>query len=116
MRVLFTLIAIIFVSCGIANAEVEKCTIATKYVCTPEECVKKDSSIWILLDFAKEEYSRCDTKGCDTYKMTVDVGGIYINIFSTGFKSKVSADRKEFMEYVSLRTTSYLSYGSCEKL
>ena len=76
----------------------------------------KDSSIWILLDFAKEEYSRCDTKGCDTYKMTVDVGGIYINIFSTGFKSKVSADRKEFMEYVSLRTTSYLSYGSCEKL
>ena len=54
MRKLFTLIAIIFVSCGNANAEVEKCTIATKYVCTPEECVKKDSSIWILLDFTKE--------------------------------------------------------------
>ena len=62
MRKLFTLIAIIFVSCGNANAEVEKCTIATKYVCTPEECVKKDSSIWILLDFAKEEYRKSDRR------------------------------------------------------
>ena len=95
-------------------AEREKCTITTKYVCTLEECVEADSTISVYIDIDKKEYSRCINMGCDTYKMNVDVDGNYINMTSTGFKSKVSVDRKEFMEYVSLKSTSYLSYGSCK--
>ena len=98
-------------------AKTEKCTITSKFVCNPEECRKVDTSkweTWVLLDFGKEEYSRCDIKGCDTYPMIADPGGIYINIIGSGFKSKVRVDREEFMEYVSLMLDSYISYGYCE--
>ena len=116
MKILITALLAVFISSN-AMAKVEKCTITSKFVCNPEECRKVDTSkweVWVLLDFGKEEYSRCDIKGCDTYPMIADPGGMYINIIGSGFKSKVRVDRKEFMEYVSLMLDSYVSYGYCE--
>ena len=86
MKILITALLAVFISSN-AMAQVEKCTITSKFVCDPEECRKVDTSkweVWVLLDFG------------------------------SGFKSKVRVDRKEFMEYVSLMLDSYISYGYCE--
>jgi hypothetical protein len=56
-----------------------RCDVAQKWECElPGGCgLIKPTPSWVLLDFVKRTYQRCDTDGCDAYAMLPHERGIF---------------------------------------
>ncbi len=51
-----------------AEAKVFECVISEKYVCdSGRGCGQVHNDIVVKLDLTRQTYSRCDSKGCDTF-------------------------------------------------
>jgi hypothetical protein len=70
--------------------------------------------MWVQLDLAAGQYERCDAKGCDSYRVTPQHGGIYTHLNPTPSTFlKVLNDGSDFVDVASLGTSVLISYGRC---
>lgn len=94
--------------------------------CEPEKYVTPKTgeqsyevgSTYTLMDFDTASLSRCDDKGCDTYKVIWQQSGLYTNIQSEeprGFLIKIS-NEGEYFEMVSIQLDTLLYFGRCWNL
>ena len=93
-----------------------ECTPSVRYVCTSEGCQRHPPLVFVRLDLAEKTYSRCDSKGCDTFPMTFSAGGIYTTFNQPSSGStflKVLNDGSEYLEVVSSLNTVYQYFGAC---
>lgn len=98
------------------GAEEWYCSPTVKFYCERKGCKNIQPTVWVTLDFSTQSYGRCDKQGCDQYSMTSSVSGIYIlAVAQGGTILKMMNDGSEFVEVVSLGTTTYISFGSCER-
>jgi hypothetical protein len=93
-----------------------RCETTTKYMCTAEGCEPTEPLLWSMVNFESGDYQRCDSSGCDDYKMTSGVDMMHTIITLTdrgGSFMAVLNDGSEFAETVSLETKTYNSFGAC---
>lgn len=92
-----------------------RCQIERQYVCDVQGCIQQKPSIWLTLDFPKLEYKRCDTKGCDTYPLSVANSGIFTHVGYGwgGTIFKAVNDGSAFVEVATSGTSTYNGFGSC---
>src|SRR5215207_1865932 len=74
-----------------AAAETMTCRIATKHQCDPSGCQELQPGVWNVVDLARQTYTRCDTRGCDTHDARFSRSGsfIVIDVPSRGMVAKV---------------------------
>lgn len=92
-----------------------KCSPITKISCDRTSCEPDNPSVWVVLDRQKREFSRCDVKGCDTYKADFNSSGAFTNIQGKapmGTMIKVLGDKK-YIEIATIGLSSLVSSGSC---
>lgn len=92
-----------------------KCTPTTKVFCDRTSCEKDSPSVWVELDRRAKTFSRCDVKGCDTYKGNFETAGVFTNIQGVtpmGTMIKVLGDRK-YIEVATIGLSSLISNGTC---
>jgi hypothetical protein len=82
----------------------------------PGGCQRQDaSSVWLLVDFGKGTYQRCDRNGCDSYRMNVSVKGTftYIQLLDHAdvFMKIGLADM--FVEVAAQGVSTLNSFGTC---
>ena len=97
------------------RASLWRCDPAVKYNCSADGCKSVPALVWVQLDLAAPaRYDRCDAKGCDSYAVTPQPGGIYtlLNPTPSTFL-KVLNDGTDFVEVASLGTSVLISYGRC---
>ena len=93
-----------------------RCETKIKFSCTVEGCEPAEPLLWILVDFDSGDYQRCDSSGCDDYKMTsrVDMMHTIISLSERlGSSMTVLNDGTDFAEAFSIETTNYNSFGAC---
>lgn len=92
-----------------------ECVIAKKYSCSVMECKAVSATVINRIDLRGRTYARCDARGCDTYDAVVTVAGVMVTIDvpGRGMFARMTADGSEFVEVVSLLTSTLVSYGSC---
>ncbi len=93
-----------------------RCDIRSKYSCIPAGCQEIKADAWNLIDLDREQYSRCDQNGCDSYAMVTAISGVHVNIDLPGRATlaKLRRDGAEFVEVVTLGTQVLASFGACE--
>ena len=52
-----------------------QCTPKTRLDCVGTNCTKSQPIVYLILDRPNKTFSRCDTKGCDTYDANFYSGG-----------------------------------------
>ena len=119
MKHILTLIltaTILMGSVSVVRAAEMRCIIHSKEACDSAGCKKVAPTIWSVIDLEKKRYSRCDSKGCDHYKMSVKKSGVYLNLEIPGKATfaKMSKDGSDFLEVATLGTTALVSHGSCK--
>ena len=67
------------------------------------------------IDFAQNQYSRCDDKGCDPYRAVISKSGAFINIEVPGrsMLAKMTEDGKAYLEVFTVLGTVVVSHGIC---
>ncbi len=93
-----------------------RCETEIKFSCPSEGCEPTEPLLWFLVDFESGDYQRCDTSGCDDYKMTsrVEMTHTIISLSDRlGGSMTVSNDGTEFAEAFTIETTNYSSFGAC---
>lgn len=108
------LLAALSLACPALAAPME-CTVSTKQSCSPAGCQPVQPLMRAVVDLDARTYARCDTKGCDTYNATVSVSGVIVtfDLLGRGAFARMTADGREFVEVVSLLTSTLISYGTC---
>src|SRR4029078_5583084 len=72
---------VLLASISVADAGAWQCKIAEKQTCGPQEgCRPSPITITHYIDLDRKTYSRCDTKGCDTYDAQISQSGMFSNI------------------------------------
>jgi hypothetical protein len=92
-----------------------ECVILKKYSCTAAQCQTVPATIRNTIDLQNHMYSRCDSKGCDSYVATISQTGVMVTLDlpGRGAFARMNADGSEFVEVVSLLTNTLISYGTC---
>lgn len=94
-----------------------RCDAQQKWGCElPSGCERQDASrVWVLLDFARSTYQRCDRAGCDTYAMKVSEQGLFTYIqlpeHPDTFMKIGLADL--FVEVAAQGVSALNSFGTC---
>ena len=99
-----------------ATAKPLLCKWTEKQQCDPGRGCKAISpgTVIVKLDPQTREYSRCDTKGCDTYQANINSSGLF-NVYELpgrGVFAKVALDGRA-TEVVSLMNSILVSQGKC---
>ncbi len=100
-----------------AEAKVFECVISEKYVCDSSRgCGQVHHDIVVKLDLTRQTYSRCDSKGCDTFDVRLSESGAFavIDVPGRGMVAKFSNDGSDFMEVATIETQALISFGSCK--
>lgn len=95
-----------------------KCTPKTRLDCDRTNCTQSQPVVYLILDRQNKTYSRCDTKGCDSYDAIFGSNGIYTNIQAsspTGGMIKVLGNR-EYIEMTTIGLDSIFQNGSCVEI
>lgn len=95
-----------------------KCSPTSKVFCDRTSCTSDTPSVWVILDRRAKTFSRCDTKGCDTYDGQFESAGAFTNIQSKnpmGEMIKVLGDRK-YIEIATLNLGLFISSGVCTEI
>lgn len=95
-----------------------KCIPKTSFVCTKRECLKRNMSVWLILDKNKGTVSRCEggKETCYTYEASFVQSGVNINIQGKepiGSMVKVLGDNR-YKEIATIGLDAYVSNGECE--
>lgn len=107
---------LLFMGAGGAKAEIT-CNINEKHNCAPGQgCKPAKVTIVVRMDPQKGSYSRCDAKGCDTFKAQFSRSGVFVNVAlpTKGLIAKMSVDGSMFLEVATLTDIALISYGSCK--
>ena len=83
--------------------------------------------VFVHLEGEEDEISRCDIKGCDTYKATVGESGVFINAQTkdaNGMFLKIFNNpellnmppQKQYIEAVTLFLSVQITYGYCKEI
>jgi hypothetical protein len=107
---------ICFATC--ATGQELTCRIAEKHNCARKEgCKPSPTSVWNVVDLGRKQFSRCDSRGCDTYPATISESGIYlaIDVPGRGLFAKMLKDGTEIVEVASLGTSVLISFGTCSQ-
>lgn len=100
-----------------AEARTFECVISEKYVCdSGRGCGQVHSDILVKLDPARQTYSRCDSKGCDTFDVRFSASGAFVVVDSPGrgMLAKFSNDGSGFVEVATSESQAQISFGSCK--
>ncbi len=92
-----------------------QCTPKTRLDCDGASCDKSQPVVYLILDRSNKTFSRCDTKGCDSYDAIFGSSGIYTNIQPrnpSGMMIKVLGDR-EYIEMATIGLSTVFQNGSC---
>ncbi len=97
-----------------------RCTATRKIVCEDGECKSVPPTVFFLLGkhADRNNYSRCDQQGCDTYEAMIKKAGLFENwqlVEPQGviFKRALSEDQS-FVEVATLGLQVYISTGHCK--
>ena len=107
-------LAAALLSGGPAFAAPVRCSIDTKFYCTPTQCLPVAATVWNIVDPAEGTYARCDQLGCDSYTAIFTQSGAVtvIDIPGRGVLGKLSVTG-DFTEIATLGNEVYLSFGRC---
>jgi hypothetical protein len=97
-----------------ASADVWRCEAFRVVVCDRTECQQSKPSVWLMLDFERQTYTRCDNKGCDQYQMTTVPSGMFVNVvYNSSSIFKATVDGSNYIEVATLGLTTYLQFRTC---
>ena len=115
MKKFLTIILTLFFS-GHVYAETIYCKVDITFICSSTECKQTKSEIFVNLDTERNTYQRGDSKGIDTYNMSMYKSGNFVNAEVAGSASlKIDiADTMNFVEIVQLGLTTYNNFGKCK--
>ena len=116
MKKILIAAALLFYMTGNAYAETIYCKVDTAFICSSSGCKQIKSEIFINLDTERNTYQRGDSKGIDTYNMSMYKSGNFVTAEVTGSASlKIDvADTMNFVEIVQLGLTTYNNFGKCK--
>lgn len=108
--------AVIFLMSAIPASAQVTCTIASKFSCGPQGCKQGTPTIVIRVDEERQQYSRCDAKGCDDYAAVFSRSGMFVNISmpKNGVMAKMTEDGPSFLEVVTVMDVPLISFGTCK--
>lgn len=91
------------------------CPTLVKEVCTSDGCESATPTITIKIDFEDSTYSRCDTRGCDTFSFLLPFpSGIFTIIEpAPGTFFKALSDGSEFVEVATAGLSVHTAHGRC---
>jgi hypothetical protein len=94
-----------------------KCQAEQKWLCEPPDgCKRVDASrVWLTLDFRSNTYHRCDSQGCDEYRMTATQRGIFTYAELVGHPDtflKIGLG-DSYVEAVSEGVSVFNTFGTC---
>jgi hypothetical protein len=95
-----------------------QCTPKTRLDCNGTNCTQSQPVVYLILDRPNQTFSRCDTKGCDTYDALFGSGGIYTNVQPRdprGMMVKVLGNR-EYIEMATIGLNTVFQSGSCSEI
>ena len=92
------------------------CVIADKNVCAEGKCRPIENNITVEIDWDKNTYSRCDSKGCSEYPASVTRSGEFLNVSlpQGGTMAKISISNSAFLEVATLGMIAFISNGICQ--
>ena len=94
-----------------------ECRPTIKLVCLAKDCTKTAPTVWVILDKRGGVVSRCDEKGCDTYKSQFSESGAFTNIqpeIPRGFFIKAFGT-STYLEVTTLAFELHISSGYCRE-
>ncbi len=93
------------------------CAPKSKVVCGPSDCDRDTgpSKTWMRVDLNAGTYSRCDSKGCDTYDATITESGLFtiIELSGRGASMKLQSATGDFVDLATAGTSAFISHGKC---
>ncbi len=98
------------------------CFPVKKLLCNSGACENVEPKVFNLITDASQssslvpKFSRCDSKGCDTYNSRFEPSGEYVNIQPLdpkGMMFKLSLSDSKYVEVVTLGLDTHISYGYC---
>ena len=116
MKKLLSIIIFSMLLSGNVYAETIYCKVDTTFICSSTECKQTKSEIFVNLDTERNTYQRGDSKGIDTYNMSMYKSGNFVTAEVAGSASlKIDvADTMNFVEIVQLGLTTYNNFGKCK--
>jgi hypothetical protein len=97
-----------------ASADIWRCEASTVVVCDRAQCQENKPSVWLMVDFDRKTYSRCDSKSCDQYQMMAVPSGIFVNVvYNPSSIFKATADGSEYIEVATSGLATYSQFGTC---
>lgn len=115
MKLSTILASLIVLSSTPAMAQVT-CTITSKFGCGPQGCKQGTPTIVVRIDEERQQYSRCDAKGCDDYAALFSRSGMFLNIAmpKNGAMAKMTEDGSSFVEIVTVMDVPIICFGTCK--
>ena len=95
-----------------------QCTPKTRLDCDGTNCTQSQPVVYLILDRPNKTFSRCDTKGCDSYDAIFGSSGIYTNMQPrnpSGMMIKVLGNR-EYIEMATIGLSTVFQNGSCSEI
>jgi len=93
-----------------------KCQPKTGFLCTKKECIKRDSTTFLILDKKKELITRCEGENCETFAGKFKQTGVFFNIQSEGpigTLIRILGDSR-YKEITTVGLDAYIANGNCE--
>ena len=98
-----------------ASADTWRCDAAKLIVCNDGRCQEAPSLVWLIVDFDRKTYSRCDSKSCDPYQMVAMPSGIFVYVvYHPGSIFKATADGRGYVDVATLGLATYSQFGTCK--
>jgi len=100
------------------RAEEWLCQPTTMKTCSQKDCKDAQPSIWTKINFKEKKYSRCDSKGCDSYEMVYSKSGIYttIEIPGSGAFLKSLNNGEDYIEVATIGVAAIQYFGACKPI
>jgi hypothetical protein len=115
MKKLLSISFVFLLVSGNVYAETIYCKVDTAFICSSSDCKQIKSEIFINLDTERNTYQRGDSKGIDTYNMSMYKSGNFVTAEVAGSASlKIDiVNSMNFVEVVQLGLTTYNNFGTC---
>ena len=97
------------------RAEVWKCVPKTSWFCNLDGCKKIKPSVYTILNFKTETYSRCSSSTCDEHSLYARAGGMYTvaEVPGSGAFLKSLNNGESYVEALATGVSIIQNFGSC---
>lgn len=96
-----------------------ECRPEGRFVCDAGGCAREDAEVTLKFDSTESTYTRCDSDGCQSYRMTADAAGVFTTLTlpqHPGNFVRVSNKAADYVEVLSVKLSTHQSFGSCKPL